>query len=378
MANEGRTVLRWLSFFIAISAVQVLCAQVFTNKMVGKKHAERIDSLKAAPYPFSLPIWGAKATAAGYELPYSAGLSVNYLWQRSDLVIDNLQVGFNNGPTYALDGLVRFNKAEATTQSITLRPDVWLLPFLNVYGVFGKASASTDVGFGIWIPDSTNTDKEIFSAGSKVDFDATTVGFGLTPTMGVAGGFLALDMNMSWTDVPQLDRPTFAFIFGPRMGKTFKFQKERALTVWTGGFRVALNSNTSGDIALNEVLPVDQWGSGIDAANARVDDAQQQVDAWWSSLTPLQQNNPVNAAKYDGANAALAAAGQFVNAAEGAANNAASSTVQYTMDKRPADKWNFIVGGQFQLNKHLMIRAEYGFLASRTQFMTGLQYRFGL
>jgi hypothetical protein len=234
------------------------------------------------------------------------------------------------------------------------------------------------VGFGIWIPDSTNTDKEIFSAESKIEFDATTVGFGLTPTMGVAGGFLALDMNMTWTDVPQLDRPTFAFIFGPRIGKTFNFKKQRSLAIWTGGFRVAINSGTSGSIALNEVLPVDQWGSGIEAANMRVADAQQQVDAWWAGLTPLEQNNPINTAKYDAANATLAAAGQFVNAAEVAVNNASNATVQYSMDKRPADKWNFIVGGQFQLNKHLMLRAEYGFLASRTQFMTGLQYRFGL
>ena len=40
--------------------------------------------------------------------------------------------------------------------------------------------------------------------------------------------------------------------------------------------------------------------------------------------------------------------------------------------------WNFIIGAQFQLNKHFMWRAEYGFLGSRQQFMTGLQYRFGL
>ena len=38
----------------------------------------------------------------------------------------------------------------------------------------------------------------------------------------------------------------------------------------------------------------------------------------------------------------------------------------------------FELGGQFQLNRHWMVRAEYGFLASRQQFIGGLQYRFGL
>ncbi len=31
--------------------------------------------------------------------------------------------------------------------------------------------------------------------------------------------------------------------------------------------------------------------------------------------------------------------------------------------------WNFVVGTQYQINKHFMIRAEAGFLGSRTQFI---------
>ena len=78
-------------------------AQVFTNKEVGKKNTELRDSLKNSEYTYSLPIWGAKATKAGYALPYSAGLSIQYFGQKSDLIIENLQVGFNGGPMYDLD-----------------------------------------------------------------------------------------------------------------------------------------------------------------------------------------------------------------------------------------------------------------------------------
>ena len=46
--------------------------------------------------------------------------------------------------------------------------------------------------------------------------------------------------------------------------------------------------------------------------------------------------------------------------------------------KEIKDMWNMIIGTQFQLNKHWMIRAEYGFLGSRNQLIGGLQYRFGL
>ena len=188
-----------------------LHAQVFTNRAVGKKNDELVDSIKKSAYPYVLPIRGAKATKMGSSLPYSAGVSLNYFWQRSDLIIDNLNVGFNNGPTYNLDGIVRFDKAQATASSLSVRPDIWVFPFLTVYAIMGQASASTDVGVGVWLPDSNNHETKIASFNSKVNFKATTFGFGLTPTLGVAGGFIALDMNFAWSDAPQLDQPTFTF-----------------------------------------------------------------------------------------------------------------------------------------------------------------------
>src|SRR5690242_20923376 len=86
-------------------------AQVYSNKEVGKKNAALIDSLKKSEYPYILPILGAEATKRGFNLPYSAGLGINYLWQESDLVIENLKLGFNNGPMTSLDEVVRFDNA---------------------------------------------------------------------------------------------------------------------------------------------------------------------------------------------------------------------------------------------------------------------------
>lgn len=354
--------------------------QVFTNKEVGKKNEKLIDSLKTADYPYSLPIWGDKATKAGFKLPYSAGLSINYMWQESDLIIENLKVGFNNGPMYDLDNIVRFDKAIATSGSLTFRPDIWLFPFLNVYGIMGKTSASTEIGAGVWLPDpGTGTETEIVKFGSKVDFTATSFGLGMTPTIGVGGGFLALDMNVAWTDVPQLDKPTFTFVFGPRLGKNFKLRKpDRTIAVWAGGFRVHLKSETSGSIGMDEVFPTDEWGSKIQEAETKLNEADVKVENWWNGLTPEQQANPINQSKYEIANNAIDKAGQFIGAVETASGNIANSSVQYSMDKRPKDMWNFIVGSQYQFNKHFMVRLEAGFLSSRTQVMTGLQYRFGL
>ncbi|OOG70762.1 hypothetical protein [Algoriphagus sp. A40] len=353
-------------------------AQVFSNKPVGEKQKRVIDSVKMAEYPYALPILGDKAAGAGFELPYSAGVSAQYFWQQSDIIIENIMVGFNNGQMYDVDEIIRFNKAVATASAVTVRPDIWLFPFLNIYGILGKSQASTEIGFGLWLPDGENNFTEVLSAGSLVEFNATTFGLGMTPTIGIGGGFMALDMNVAWTDVPQLAKPAKTFIFGPRFGKNFKMPNQKAVTVWVGGFRVHLSSETYGSIPLSEVFPEGSLGGRIDEGIEKVESAQIKVDTWWDGLSPVDQNNPINKAKYNKANDVLERASNILVAADGAISTIESSTVQYSMDKRPADMWNFIIGGQYQFSKHFMVRAEYGFLGSREQLITGVQYRFGL
>ena len=371
--------LRALLFVAILSGATAAHAQVFSNKEVGQKSAALADSLKHSVYPYALPIWGDKATRRGFSLPYSAGLSLQYFGQRSDLLIDNLMVGFNHGPMYDLDGIVRFDKAQAISNGVSLRPDLWLFPFLDLYAILGQSAASTDVGYSIWLPDSSGGEHRVASFGSKVEFTATTMGFGLTPTLGVGGGWLALDMNFTWTDVPQLEEPASAFVFDPRMGKAFRLRRpDENINVWVGGFRVRLNTGTSGSIPLSDALPIDQWQSGVDAGQQEVARLSQENEAWWNSLPPAEQANPVNRARYEARKSALDRAAGLLGAAEQAVSNAASSTVEYSLDKRPKDMWNFTAGGQYQLNKSWMFRLEFGFLSSRTHIIAGTQFRFGL
>ena len=379
-AGSGVSLRRWsAAVLFLLLAVLPAHAQVFTNKVVGKSNQAYLDSLKHYIYPYALPIWGDKATKRGYDLPYSAGLSMQYFGQRSDLIIENLNVGFNGGTMHDLDGIVRFDKAKSSSDGVSLRPDIWLDPFLNIYGIFGVSAASTDVGYGIWLPDSSGQEQEILHLNTKVDFTAATLGFGITPTLGVGGGWLALDMNFTWTDVPQLSKPAQAFVFDPRMGKSFKLRRpDENINVWVGGFRFAINTGTTGSIPLSDALPIDQWQGSINQAQAEVARRNADIDAWWNSLTPPQQANPVNIAKYQASKAALSRAGAFLENADQAVAHAGSSTVDYSIDKRPADLWNFLVGGQYQLNKSWMFRLEVGFLTSRTQLISGVQYRFGI
>ncbi|QBN17695.1 hypothetical protein [Flavobacterium nackdongense] len=365
-------------FILFLWSIQTF-SQVYTDKIVGKKNVIIKDSLKIAEYPYSLPIWGEKVTQKGYKLPYSAGLSLNYFWQKSDIVIDNLNVGFNNGPQYNLDQIIRFNSAVAEASAINIRPDIWLLPFLNVYGILGKTQTSTTIDAGLWVPDGNNNWTEVYKFGSVANFDGTTFGLGMTPTIGIGGGWLALDMNVSWTDLSGLDKPAQSFVFGPRMGKSFKLRKpDSNITFWTGAFRVHLKSETKGNLPLSDFISGSDAQSKVDQGFVKVEEKQTSVDNWWNALTPLEKANPVNKVKYETATNALDKAGSFLTALDGALSTIGNSTVQYSLEKAPKDMWNFLLGTQYQYNKHFMIRAECGFLGTRTQFMTSLQYRFGL
>ena len=357
---------------------QDVSGQVFSNKVVGKKNADLADSLKKAEYPYILPILGKGATRKGFDLPYSAGIGINYLWQESDIIINNLNVGFNHGPMYNLDEIVRFNNTTATSNGLNVRPDVWLFPFLNVYGIFAKIQSTTAVDFGVYVPDASGTWNQVFTTSTTANFKGTTAGFGLTPTIGVAGGFMALDMNWAWTDIEALEKPAASFVFGPRFGKSFRLKDERAVALWVGGFRLHIKSETTGDLPIGDLFDTQGLGAKIDAGMDKVGQAQADVDTWWNSLTPPQQANPVNKAKYETANRAIGAAANFLTSASSAVGNLEQASVQYSLDKAQKNMWNFIVGGQYQFNKAFMIRAEGGFLNSRVQFLAGLQYRFPL
>lgn len=354
-----------------------LNAQVYSDKVLSEKRKQTLESSEETAKNNLLPIWGKKARELGFDLPYSAGLGVNYVTQESKILINNLRVGFNNGPLYELDEYVSFNDAISNGNVINVRPDIWLFPFLNVYGIFARVDTSTSIDATLSLPNQDGFE-DIFNFGTTIDFEGTTAGFGLTPTIGVGGGWFALDMNFSWTDLPELEDPAYSFVLGPRIGKTFYFNKpEQNLAVWVGGFRVALNTGTNGSLAFDDIFGFDgNLEQKINDGLIKVEEKQLEVEAWYDSLSAAEKIS--NLPKYTALNRILSGANTFLNRLDEARENSLNSTVQYSIDKKQKNPWNFVIGGQYQLNKHFMLRAEYGFLGERTQFIGGLQYRFQL
>lgn len=358
----------------------IIISLLFISTFSFSQTYSNLDTRKkdTTEYKYMLPILGKQVHALGFDLPYAGGLGVNYIWQQSELVVSNTEIGFNNNELINVNDIVRFNSVSSISNGINIRPDIWVLPFLNIYGVFAKAQSRTFVDVGIWIPNTVGSE-ELFSIQTSPVFNTTTAGFGITPTAGFFSGWIALDMNFTWSDVDALEDPVFVFVFDPRIGKTFNFKKkEQNLSIWVGGFRLGINRKSEGSLPLNEVLNTAQWQENINAGYEKVGNAQNDLDNWWGSLTPIEQKNPVNIAKHEANQAKLDLAGNVLNKAEDATNSADNSIVNFNVEKRQKDNWNYMFGAQFQYNKHWMIRAEYGGLSSRQHVIIGLQYRFGI
>ena len=137
-----------------------------------------------------------------------------------------------------------------------------------------------------------------------------------------------------------------------------------------------MGTQTLGSLSAAELFPTAEWGQKIDEGYQNLTSAQTKVDDWWNGLSQTEQNHPVNKAKYETANRVLDVYGRVLGGASQVVDNASDASIQYSLEKRPKDMWNFLLGGQFQLNRSWMLRAEAGFFGSRTQVIAGLQYRF--
>jgi hypothetical protein len=302
--------------------------------------AER-DSI-LAHYHNRFPIWGRKAIEKGFELPAPAGLSLTVVFLDQAIDITSLELSTGSNPLVPID-FVTFESTRSTVLTENLRADLWVLPFLNVYGFGGWAQASTEV-----------TLAEPVTFTSKVDQTGVYWGLGLTATMGIKRNWLALDVNWAWTDLEKLDMPVRSRITGIRYGRAFKIGPGRRVAPWLGAMHQKLTSGTQGSIPLSEVMtPPTAQRLGAQLRGY-------QTSPWYLQLTPAQR------AVVDGI------AGR-IDRPDGPSLD--SVVVNYGLAKAVATPWNMLAGITYDFTRYWTIRAELGFI-ERTSILVMGNYRF--
>ena len=85
-----------------------------------------------------LPIWGKSARDKGFDLPLPLGLGLTYSYIHQNMVVSDLVV--EGRPVTGLT----FKDAPTTTHTGVFRADLWVFPFLNIYGLMGETSGTTE------------------------------------------------------------------------------------------------------------------------------------------------------------------------------------------------------------------------------------------
>jgi hypothetical protein len=278
------------------------------------------------------PLWGDKVRAKGFELPNPYSVMVNYYYQSSDLVIDNLQLGFNGGPKRNFDDVIQIPKATATGSALSVRPAIMILPFLTFYGVFSTGATETDVSVT-----SPVIPQIAFDTTAKSG--ATVVALGATFQMGYKGFFGVADFNGAVSDVERLADLVGANLLSFRLGYAHKLNEQgRKVAGWVGTAGQVIEVDTSGSVRLQSVLP----------------------PITGASCPPFP---PSLSQKCQDLVAAL---------------NDPNATVQYSLDKKPKNVWNMLVGAQYAFDRNWAFRVEASFLGGRTSLFAGTAYEFDI
>jgi hypothetical protein len=175
---------------LALSTIVVNTYGQVSNLSIDDVYDEYRDSLKNTDYPWVLPIMGAKVRKLGFDIPYPVGLMATYGHSRQQLTIDNLAVSFDPDNLVDVSSFARLQSMQANVDAYVARADVWVLPFLNFFGVVGRIRAVSNVHLGLPIDLKFNVLNEGTSAGW-----GTVVAGGVGP-MVMTGNFV---QNWTWT-----------------------------------------------------------------------------------------------------------------------------------------------------------------------------------
>ncbi|MGF1683854.1 hypothetical protein [Photobacterium minamisatsumaniensis] len=207
------------------------------------------------------PIWGSEAEKLGHTLPKPYGFSVSYMDMSNPITVNSINL-IGHPVLEALD--VDANHADFTGSNITFRGDVWVFPFMNVYGILGYTQGTSKARINSVSCDHASVPglgnkalcRLLDSVGGELpdtamfelDMDGGTYGIGTTLAGGVGNWFALLDMNYTYTSISAIDGNIKTFVAAPRVGYRWEYGGGRELRVFTGAMYQDVQQYLSGDL----------------------------------------------------------------------------------------------------------------------------------
>jgi hypothetical protein len=277
-------------------------------------------------WPHKLPVWGQKVLDLGIEFPDPYGVSMIGTYLSQEVEISDLRVSFDDGQTYQPFDWVQFPGSEVSTYSFETKIDAWLFPFMNLFALAGYVDGTGVVPVGLPVEPLLDTlghghlcpdgplrpdfCNDVILFDALPDFYGYNVGLGTVLAMGWKGFYVAVPITYVWSDMSNLEQTVETLTVETLIGHTFKLGGGMLIEAFIGGMYLDAATNITNTIT----LPLSEIDPSLD-----------DVD------------------------------------------------LDYKIDEVNKDKWNYIVGGQFQFSEHWAMQCQIGFGGSRQQYtLTGV------
>lgn len=270
-----------------------------------------------------LPFMAQKVIDLGYDLPLPYGIGLTYANVDQAMFLNELEVGINGADLEPFT-FVDFQNARAVNDTIQLKVDAWLFPFMNVFGLVGRIDGKAPMDIfldGNGMLDQLGTDcsgiirpplcilleDQVFLLPIEAPFSGTTYGIGTVLAGGWNNWFVVLPFSFTYADMDTTKTDGIATTITPRLGRTFDLGRKGVISLFVGGNYLDAEISVLGQVSTPDGL----------------------------------------------------------------------LTIDYAIEQENVDRWNALIGGNWDISRRVSLMAEYnGFTGSRDAFIASLVYRF--
>lgn len=195
------------------------------------------------------PVFKEEAIKRGYELPKPYGINFIFVNMKQNVDINslnltgNLSVGKLNLGELSNFISVKSTTAKTSNTNTLVKADLWVFPFLNLYGVFGKTKGNSSAIVDINLLNKPFLKNYNFT----LKYEGITYGAGAVIAGGYKNFFSVVDFNYTTTKLDIIDGNISALIISPKFGYNFDFHNTRN-SFWIGAMYQNISQTLKGDI----------------------------------------------------------------------------------------------------------------------------------
>lgn len=195
---------------------------------------EKVEPRQHQEWEWAMPFMAQRVIDKGFSLPRPYGVSLIFFHQDQGINLSDLKLSFDPSAPLQDVPFVKFKNAHVENYTWQFKADMWVFPFLNVFGIVGTVKGSGNVPasfaakdlfsyFGINICDGLGNHtpegcKATINYDAPINYYGNTLGAGILLAAGIDKYFFAMPVTYVRTKVNVTDTPVEVFNMTPRVG----------------------------------------------------------------------------------------------------------------------------------------------------------------